>query len=1043
MEIRLPNSPPRYDREDQDRLRRALEAAFEGLKLDLTGGGVGPLTIKSNSTLLTIGIGTLDFSTAFILSESPTGELNISLPSLVTSVTGTANQITASPTTGDVILSLPTNGTLPGSWTAATGFTVGPNGDANVQIRVRAQGPTVTNGKASLWLDSDILNSVGEPGGAYVKMTQDNGVTGLMIGITQNNALPDGTAYTGLSGGNAGVLVGLSTLETIQFGTNGAVRVVIDTVGNISMTAAASQIIPGATSFSIRNTANSADNLLLTDAGVATFRNLVNINRNVGGSDAPFLQLNGGANAPVLVLRVGSDGSHNGADIRIDAVGVGSGSQYLKTYLTNWGGSFSYSFGSNAGEKVIAEISSTGAGTAGLAQEGQIRLFTVTDAQIGYSGAFGAGVAKVQIRANGLTFFNGGDTQFDVLGTFDHTGTRFTTGTGPVADDVMSYHGGAGKWRPRFLQTSFTSGAATSQNNTDGTFSTFFNSGPALSGVPAAPGAAPVATAMYKAMLIDMSAYVLGGTQVYVLDYSINGGAFTSGRIISTSAKVIHSSLDPTKTYSYKFLVRGGSDSAYSSASAAASPSSATEANAFGLIVASQIATAFLSSINANIGSITAGQLVSGDGKSILQLDASFSVPGTVVQGIFFASANPVAGGITGMYLDFTATGSNPLLHHTNFDILASGSVVMKGVLRDTNSKFVIDVGQTSARLITIIDEQGSPKTRVKIGEVNTGTSDWGLQVFDNGGNTLLDLTAANALVQDANGKFVADLTNALLTVTDNQGSPTWRVKLGKIGAGTTDYGLQVRGPGGNTVALLTGNDLLLANNASTQGILMQGTLPAWSTYINLTASSGSDYFIKTANFSVDGAGNVVVNGIIQVQVGGTSSGVYARVSGVLAQTFNFSNGSGAYTTVVSTPSLPALTTSANMIRVSVVGRLNRGTGTGTGNVRVFLNGTVVGTNDIAASPSIAGTTNNTDAPFELVMYLTVDATNDKWLVVQRLAGVNVNGGAVTTTMTSGDLGNTGEAPSGGGVFTVRALGPSTGGGTLKIDSCQVEWLAA
>lgn len=42
--------------------------------------------------------------------------------------------------------------------------------------------------------------------------------------------------------------------------------------GPIKMDATASQLIPGATSFSHRNNANSADNLIITDAGVATFR---------------------------------------------------------------------------------------------------------------------------------------------------------------------------------------------------------------------------------------------------------------------------------------------------------------------------------------------------------------------------------------------------------------------------------------------------------------------------------------------------------------------------------------------------------------------------------------------------------------------------------------------------------------------------------------------------------------------------------------------------------------------------------------------------
>lgn len=44
------------------------------------------------------------------------------------------------------------------------------------------------------------------------------------------------------------------------------------TAGNLTFAAAASRIVPGVTSLALRNTANSADNLLITDAGNATVR---------------------------------------------------------------------------------------------------------------------------------------------------------------------------------------------------------------------------------------------------------------------------------------------------------------------------------------------------------------------------------------------------------------------------------------------------------------------------------------------------------------------------------------------------------------------------------------------------------------------------------------------------------------------------------------------------------------------------------------------------------------------------------------------------
>lgn len=47
------------------------------------------------------------------------------------------------------------------------------------------------------------------------------------------------------------------------------------TAGDIVMAEAVSQIVPGATSLSLRNNANNADNLIITDAGAVTFRSTV------------------------------------------------------------------------------------------------------------------------------------------------------------------------------------------------------------------------------------------------------------------------------------------------------------------------------------------------------------------------------------------------------------------------------------------------------------------------------------------------------------------------------------------------------------------------------------------------------------------------------------------------------------------------------------------------------------------------------------------------------------------------------------------------
>lgn len=65
-----------------------------------------------------------------------------------------------------------------------------------------------------------------------------------------------------------------------------------DTViaGTITMSTAASRILPGATSLSLRNNANSADNLIILDAGAATFRTSVSSPSYLGAA----LALTGG-----------------------------------------------------------------------------------------------------------------------------------------------------------------------------------------------------------------------------------------------------------------------------------------------------------------------------------------------------------------------------------------------------------------------------------------------------------------------------------------------------------------------------------------------------------------------------------------------------------------------------------------------------------------------------------------------------------------------------------------------------------------------------
>jgi hypothetical protein len=85
------------------------------------------------------------------------------------------------------------------------------------------------------------------------------------------------------------------------------------------------------------------------------------------------------------------------------------------------------------------------------------------------------------------------------------------------------------------------------------------------------------------------------------------------------------------------------------------------------------------------------------------------------------------------------------------------------------------------------------------------------LTVKPNGDLSLYGGVLTAGQVKDRNSKFTLDLDGALATVVDSQGSPVTRVKLGKVGAGTADYGIQVFDQNAATVIDFTGAKRILA----------------------------------------------------------------------------------------------------------------------------------------------------------------------------------------------------------------------------------------
>lgn len=119
--------------------------------------------------------------------------------------------------------------------------------------------------------------------------------------------------------------------------------------GVLTFSAAVSKIIPGATSFSIRNHANSADNLLIDDAGNATARTSVSSPTVTASTSVRGHRVGGSVGTPPVVT--------NGVGVSSSSLGTGGdNTQGLITFsVDNAGGSIA------AGDIVLSVALNTGA----------------------------------------------------------------------------------------------------------------------------------------------------------------------------------------------------------------------------------------------------------------------------------------------------------------------------------------------------------------------------------------------------------------------------------------------------------------------------------------------------------------------------------------------------------------------------------------------------------------------------------------------------------------------------------------------------------
>jgi hypothetical protein len=267
-------------------LTAPVSTANGGTGLDTSTAADGQILIGNGAGL---SLGTITGGTGITVTNAA-GAITIDVDNteLVTSVTGTANQITATPTVGDVALSIPSAFIAPGSIRATTTLTVdtltpnasvyattggqlvstaaltngqiliGSTGNAPVAGTITGgTGVTVTNAAGTITIDVDdteVVTSFSAGGTGFTPVAATSG--DVVLGGTLNPA-NGGTGIDTSGATNGQVLIGNGTGLSLATLTAGTGIGIANGAGSITLTNG------GVTGFSL-NTVTSADAAVLT-----------------------------------------------------------------------------------------------------------------------------------------------------------------------------------------------------------------------------------------------------------------------------------------------------------------------------------------------------------------------------------------------------------------------------------------------------------------------------------------------------------------------------------------------------------------------------------------------------------------------------------------------------------------------------------------------------------------------------------------------------------------------------------------------------------
>ena len=255
----------------------------DGLLTATAGTGIGVSITAGNATITNTGVTAINAGPGISLAGGPTGSVTVNNAGVL-SVTGTANQVTATPTSGAVVLTLPQDIDMNASPTfdAVTLDNLTANITSN-DILVRGTGGlvqtrsfnllptgTVTNStlvwNGTSWVENTLVTmnpSSGDVtiGGNGDLIVNTGGDVTFPNGVINNNELQNSSvtvnAGTGLSGGGTVALGGSITLDNTGvtnitagpgISVSGTGNVTVNNTGVLSVTGTANQVTATPTS---------------------------------------------------------------------------------------------------------------------------------------------------------------------------------------------------------------------------------------------------------------------------------------------------------------------------------------------------------------------------------------------------------------------------------------------------------------------------------------------------------------------------------------------------------------------------------------------------------------------------------------------------------------------------------------------------------------------------------------------------------------------------------------------------------------------------